>query len=99
MVPIAPWTYPPDRYYYDWYGQARPLGTDSAIKSTVVDRLRENPMTAPYDLKVDVKQSVVVLGGVVGSTLAKRAAGDDAWDTPGVEDVSNQLQVLPELFS
>ncbi len=40
-----------------------------------------------------MKQHVVVLGGRVGSALAKRAAGDDAWDTPGVVDVSNQLVV------
>ena len=37
---------------------------------------------------------VVILTGDVSSTLAKRAAGDDAWDTPGVVDVSNQLQVV-----
>ncbi|HJR26959.1 MAG TPA: BON domain-containing protein [Acidimicrobiales bacterium] len=103
MVPIIPWTYPTDRYYYGWYGEAPPpfgtdSGTDGAIKSTVVDRLRENPLTAPFDLKVDVKQSVVVLGGIVGSSLAKRAAGDDAWDTPGVNDVSNQLEVVPDQF-
>lgn len=61
----------------------------------VVDRLRENTFTKDHDIKVDVKQSVVVLGGDVGSTLAKRAAGDDAWDTPGVVDVSNQLHVAP----
>ena len=40
-----------------------------------------------------MKQSVVILGGEVDSTLAKRAAGDDAWDTPGVVDVSNQLTI------
>jgi osmotically-inducible protein OsmY len=99
MLPMDSWTYPADRYYYGWYGEVPPLGTDSALKATVVDRLRENPLTAPYDLKVDVKQAVVVLGGIVGSSLAKRAAGDDAWDTPGVKDVSNQLQVVPELFA
>jgi hypothetical protein len=35
----------------------------------------------------------VILNGAVSSSRAKRAAGDDAWDTPGVTDVSNQLQV------
>jgi phospholipid/cholesterol/gamma-HCH transport system permease protein len=35
----------------------------------------------------------------VSSALAKRAAGDDAWDTPGVVDVSNQLQVVPATSS
>jgi osmotically-inducible protein OsmY len=59
----------------------------------VVDRLRENPLTNDDTVKVDVKQSVVILGGEVSSTLCKRAAGGDAWDTPGVLDESNQLVV------
>jgi hypothetical protein len=32
----------------------------------------------------------------VSSWLAKRAAGDDAWDTAGVVDVSNQLKPRAE---
>ena len=42
---------------------------------------------------VDVKRKVVILTGAVSTSRAKRAAGDDAWDTSGVVDVSNQLQV------
>ncbi len=88
----APWTYPEDRYYYGWYGQPWPAEpTDGDIKAIIVDRLRENPHTKESDIKVDVKQGVVILGGEVPSWVAKRAAGDDAWDTPGVIDVSNQL--------
>jgi osmotically-inducible protein OsmY len=37
---------------------------------------------------------VVILGGQAPSSIAKRVAGDDAWDTPGVVDVSNQLEVV-----
>lgn len=88
------WNYPSDRYYYGWYGAPLDvMPTDVEIKAMVVDRLRENKHTEPYDLKVDVKQQVVILGGQVGSTLAKRVAGDDAWDTRGVADVSNQIVV------
>jgi osmotically-inducible protein OsmY len=90
---MAFWMYPTARYYYDWYDAPPPPPTDGAIKSMVVDRLRENPHTRQFDLKVDVKQGVVILGGEVASALAKRAAGDDAWDTPGVADVSNQLAI------
>lgn len=91
---FAPWAYPSDRYYYGWYEEplVSPEPTDSDIKARVVDRLRNNPHTADCEIRVDVKQHVVVLGGEVASALAKRAAGDDAWDTPGVIDVSNQLQ-------
>jgi osmotically-inducible protein OsmY len=97
LGPLPPWTYPDDRYYYGWY--ADPLigePTDSDIKAMVVDRLRVNPYTKGDDFTVDVKKNVVILTGEVSSPLAKRAAGDDAWDTRGVVDVSNQLQVTGE---
>ena len=87
------WMYPDDRYYYPWYENPPEALSDGDIKSMVVDRLRVNTYTKDDDLKVDVKQGVVVLGGRVRTSLAKRAAGDDAWDTPGVVDVSNQLAV------
>jgi CBS domain-containing protein len=63
------------------------------IKAAVVDRLRENLFTKDCDLAVDVKRGVVILRGHVDSRLAKRSAGDDCWDTLGVTDVSNQLEV------
>jgi osmotically-inducible protein OsmY len=89
----SPWTYPSDRYYYGWYDTSPEVITDRDIKATVVDRLRQNPYTKDETIKVDVKKDVVILSGDVHSTLAKRAAGDDAWDTAGVVDVSNQLAV------
>jgi osmotically-inducible protein OsmY len=88
----TPWNYPDERYYYGWLDEPWPRQpSDAEIKSMVVDRLRENPQTEDSDIRVDVKQGVVILGGEVPSWVAKRAAGDDAWDTPGVVDVSNQL--------
>lgn len=88
------WTYPEERYYYNWLNEQPPAPpSDGEIKSMVVERLKENPHTKDADIKVDVKQSVVILGGEVSSWLAKRVAGDDAWDTPGVVDVSNQLEL------
>lgn len=92
---LSPWDYPEERYYYPWYGPAvlppvKP--TDGDIKSILVERLRVNPQTRDDDITVDVKRNVVILTGEVSSRLVKRAAGDDAWDTVGVADVSNQLQ-------
>lgn len=88
------WTYPSERYYYSWY-DAPPPGppSDAEIKSMVVDQLRVNPYTKDDDLTVDVKKGVVILNGAVRSALAKRAASDDSWDTPGVVDVSNNLTI------
>ena len=89
--------YPESRYYYDWYAgetpAVSPRPTDSTIKAAVVERLRHNLFTKDCDLRVDVKRGVVIVAGVVDSRLAKRSAGDDCWDTVGVTDVSNQLEV------
>lgn len=93
--PITPWTYPEERYYYSWWTaniEPPPAG-DHDLKKVVIERLKTNSHTEDEEIEVDVKQRVVILGGEVSSWLAKRSAGDDAWDTPGVVDVSNQLQV------
>ena len=90
---MPPWTYPGERYYYPWYdtdfGSQPP--SDAEIKQQVLERLRSGPYENQYDLDVTVEKGVVILTGSAGSTVAKRAAGDDAWDTVGVTDVSNQL--------
>jgi osmotically-inducible protein OsmY len=70
------------------------LPSDREMKATLVRRLNENPYTDDADIKVEVDHRVIVLGGAVRSPLAKRVAGDDAWDVPGVVYVSNQLVVL-----
>ena len=88
------WAYPPERYYYGWYDKPLPVEpSDRELKSALVDRLRENPRTKDDDIRIDVEHRVVILSGEVSSAVVKRAAGDDAWDTPGVVDVSNQLSV------
>jgi len=91
--------YPNERYYYGWYAGQQQLAlpdpqSDGQVKSEVVDRLRRNTHTRDHTLVVNVQSGVVVLTGDVSTVLAKRAAGDDCWDTPGVVDVSNQLRVV-----
>lgn len=88
---LAPWVYPDNRYYDDWYDEPKAPPGDHELKSRIVDRLRENPRTARDDIQVEVDRAVVVLSGKVSSPRAKRAAADDAWDTAGVADVDNQL--------
>lgn len=91
MYPL--WPYPPTRYSDDG-DETRPAPlTDGDIKAGVIHRLRENPHTKEDHIRVDVSQGVVVLGGRASSVLAARTAGEEAWDTPGVADVSNQLVV------
>ena len=90
-----PWVYPSERYYYGWYegDQAVETRDDGAIKAALQERLRIDPFTRDYTMEVMVRSGIVTLRGEVGSLLAKRAAGDDAWDTPGVIDVNNELRV------
>jgi osmotically-inducible protein OsmY len=66
--------------------------SDGEIRAMVVDRLREDPFTRKEAIRVEVLESVVTLTGEVSSSLARRAADDDAWATPGVSDVNNHLR-------
>ena len=82
------------RTTYSWQDvPSEQLPNDREMKSTLVHRLNENPYTEDAAIRVDVDHRVIVLGGEVDSPLARRVAGDDAWDIPGVVDVSNQLVV------
>jgi osmotically-inducible protein OsmY len=79
---------------YSWLG-ASWTGTpsDGEIRALLVDRLREDPFTRKEDIRVEVVDAVVTLSGEVSSSVARRAADDDAWATPGVADVNNHLGV------
>jgi osmotically-inducible protein OsmY len=91
---MSPWAYPENRYYYEWYEQEPPAErSDMEIKQDLLDRLRSGPYEDQLDIDVDVKKGVVILTGTAATPVAKRAAGDDAWDTPSVTDVSNQIVV------
>jgi osmotically-inducible protein OsmY len=89
-----PWITGIGRTYYGWQDVPRDvLPGDRELRSVLVDRLNENIFTQDARIRVEVDHRVVVLDGEVDSPIAKRVAGDDAWDTPGVLDVSNQLMV------
>ena len=89
------WVPPDARYYYPWYDE--PLDpasrSDADIKQEILGRLRSSPYEEQLDIDVDVRKHVVILTGTARTTLAKRVAGDDAWDTQGVVDVSNQIAI------
>jgi len=84
-----------DRTTYGWQDVPNDaVPSDREMKSALVHRLHENLYTQDARIKVDVDHRVIVLGVEVESPTARRVAGDDAWDTPGVVDVSNQLVVV-----
>lgn len=89
-----PWITRTGRSYYGWQDvPSDVLPGDRELKSVLVDRLKENIFTQDARIRVAVDHRVVVLGGEVDSPIAKQIAGDDAWDTPGLLDVSNELVV------
>ncbi len=53
--------------------------------------LVSDPRFDASDILLEVEAGVVTLRGEVESAAAKRAAGELAWETAGVVDVSNQL--------
>jgi len=79
---------------YAWFG-LRTTGkpNDHEIRGILVDQLREDPFTRREAIHVTVSDAVVTLTGTVASSIARRAADDDAWATPGVRDVENHLRV------
>ena len=79
---------------YEWFGKSLSARTsDIEIRRILLDQLREDPLTRREGIQVTVADAVVTLAGTVSSSLARRAADEDAWATPGVRDVDNHLQV------
>ena len=68
--------------------------TDDDICELIYDAFEVDP-AIPWHTDIDVQseRGIVTLIGKVPSRQIKRAAGDIAWRTPGVEDVFNTLRV------
>ncbi len=82
-------------YYGPYYQRVIAPGvrSDEDIRRDVQDALFWDTWVDSTKVDVDVKGGVVTLTGTVDSPTEKRAAGDDAWDIPGVMDVNNNLQI------
>jgi osmotically-inducible protein OsmY len=64
---------------------------DRVLKRLLVADLQEEPRTRGERIRVDVRNGVVVLHGVVSSAMTRHAARLHARSLPGVRDVSDQL--------
>ncbi len=93
--------YPPPPYHHGSYA---PLSgpyagqvpqSDTELKDEIKNNLVWDPWVDSNRVQVEVRSGVVTLTGNVLSIFEKRAAGDDAWDSPGVVDVHNDLVVVP----
>ena len=69
--------------------------TDGDIAADVVNALNWDSRVDESGIVVGVAGGVVTLSGTVGSQSEKRAALEDAWQTAGVVDVNDQLEVVP----
>ena len=70
------------------------LRSDAELRHQIQARILADPWVHGDRVQVAVNQGVVTLMGTVDSLEAKRAADDDAWDTPGVREVHNDLVVV-----
>lgn len=92
------WTSSPyPHYYWASYGpyQKQITRSDAEIYDDIKNRMLHDPWVDSTQVNLVVHNGVVTLTGTVPSLMEKRAAGDDAWDTPGVVDVQNALLVAP----
>jgi osmotically-inducible protein OsmY len=88
------WITTTERTIYGWHDvPTADVPNDREMKRALVERLRENLYTQDAQIRVDVTDRVIVLDGEVETPIVKRVAGEDAWDVPGVVDVSNQMTV------
>ena len=69
--------------------------SDKEIYSHLINAISEEPTLGPQDIRIEVKDAVVDIEGVVGSLSHKRLCGVFAWWVPGSVDVINSLEVEP----
>ena len=68
--------------------------SSATIEADLIAKLASDPrIPYPEEIAVAVSEVGVTLRGTVGSFAQRRAAGDDAHKTEGIEDVFNEIQV------
>ncbi|MFI7609332.1 BON domain-containing protein [Micromonospora sp. NPDC049366] len=87
---MLPWPYP-DEPASGPEGDPGPQDEDVRLAALVAQGLCNDWSTRRQQITVTVQNRVVILTGTVGSPQARAAAGQLAWDVPGVFDVCNAL--------
>lgn len=85
---MMPWPYPEFPFTGD---QPEPDDEDVRLAALVAQRLSIDWTTRRQRIAVSVQNRVVILSGTVADPQARQAAGELAWDVPGVFDVCNAL--------
>ena len=69
--------------------------SDKAVAEAISLAFIYDPRVSPFSIAAEVSSGVVTLRGEVDNVAAKRAAGQDAMNTAGVEGVKNRIKVKP----
>lgn len=77
----------------NWLRVDQPLACESEIRHGIEQALMRNATTDASRIHVSVVHGHVTLTGTVHSWAEKREAADAAWRAPGVEAVTNNLEV------
>lgn len=88
-----PYPLPDENWSSAAWDQPEADSDDQRIEALVAQRLSIDWTTRRQQISVAVQNRVVILTGLVGDTEARQAAGELAWDVPGVFDVCNALRV------
>ncbi len=98
----------PDRHYgrtpvdrWPAHQSARPDARmdDEDVRESVRENLFQDTFVDPERIDVEVERGVVTLRGEVDDFLQARYAWDDAWESPGVRGVINNLTVRTDRAS
>ncbi|BCB90880.1 BON domain-containing protein [Phytohabitans suffuscus] len=84
------------RAWRAWHPSLRPVprwADDQLIAASVMARLLGEERTCEEPIAVQVQNRVVILSGTVDDPDAAVAAGFLAWQTPGIADVCNAIEV------
>ena len=89
-------------YYSGYYWGNEPFDSsritdgrksDDELKKNVIENLRKNDKIDHTRIDVYVKNAAVTLKGSVKTYEESSLVGQTAWDTPGISEVLNDLQV------
>ena len=71
--------------------------SDIWLESQLMTTYTLNEHLNPFDLDVDVKNGVAILGGKVASSVEKSLAGEIAKGTEGIKEVKNNITIASEV--
>lgn len=65
------------------------------LREAIEDALRYDPRVLEFDIEIEIKNRMAILSGIVDNLKARRAAEQDARNTPGIQIVRNHILVRP----